>query len=243
MRIPPKKDIYAALVFMVIAVALCGAAVWAYHEYMTTAPYVDDSRYPVRGIDVSAHNGDVDFREVRNDGYEFAFIKASEGVDFKDKKFRDNYRAAGRSGLMRGAYHFFRFDKDGVDQAVNFIQAVGNRKLELGLVIDVEKEGNPEGVSTDDVKEQLQRMIEFLNMMGHRVTLYTNVQGYEEYFLNTFAGQPLWICSFSSTPVDVEWNFWQYDHHGKVAGIEGDVDLNAYAGSREDWEKFKGLRD
>lgn len=238
MRIPPAKDIFIAFVFLMIAVALVVTARWAYNEYMTSAPYVDDSRFPVRGIDVSAHNGDVNFRKVRKDGYEFVFIKASEGESFKDKNFRNNYLAAGRNGLKRGAYHFFRFDKDGVDQAVNFLQAVGHRKLELGLVIDVESEGNPEDVSPEEVKEQLQRMLEFLNMMGHRVTLYTNVQGYEKYFLNTFAGQPLWICSFSSTPVDVDWSFWQYDHHGKVAGIDGDVDLNAYSGSRDDWEKI-----
>ncbi len=238
MRIPPLKDIIIAILFLVIAVALVLTAIWAYREYMTSAPYVDTERYPVRGIDVSSHNGTVDFKKVKKDGYEFVFIKATEGGDFKDSRFRENYIGAGKAGILRGAYHFFRFDKDGVDQAVNFLQAIGHRKLELGLVIDVEEEGNPDNIPTEDVKEKLQRMLEFLNMMGHRVTLYTNVQGYEKYFLNTFAGHPLWICSFSRTPVDVDWSFWQYDHHGKVSGIKGDADLNAFSGSREDWDKI-----
>ncbi len=241
MRIPPVKDIIIAFIFLIITVVLVLTAIWAYREYMTSAPYVDTERYPVRGIDVSSHNGIVDFRRVRKDGYEFVFIKATEGGDFKDSNFRKNYIAAGHAGMRRGAYHFFRFDKDGVDQAVNFLQAVGNRKLELGLVIDVESEGNPDNIPPEEVKENLQRMLEFLNLMGHRVTLYTNVQGYEKYLLNTFAGLPLWICSFSRTPVDVDWSYWQYDHHGKVDGIEGDVDLNAFSGSREDWEKIKDV--
>lgn len=238
MRIPPLKDIITSLIFLLLAIGLVGSAIWAWREFMTSAPYVDMERYPVRGIDVSAHNGEIDFRKVKDSGLEFVFIKASEGKDFKDKQFQKNYRTAGRAGLKRGAYHFFRFDKDGVDQAVNFIQAVGKRKLELGLVIDIESEGNPEGYDGEKIREQLQSMIDFLNLLGYRVTLYTNVSGYEKYLLNTFAGQPLWICSFSSTPFDAEWTFWQYDHHGKVPGIEGDVDLNAFSGSKEEWDRI-----
>lgn len=140
--------------------------------------------------------------------------------------------------MKTGAYHFFRFDKDGVDQAMNFLETVGNRKLDLGLAIDIEKQGNPEGISRDIIVERLVTMAEYLYLKGHRVTFYTNKTGYEEYLMEAFPGYPLWICSFSEHPIDAEWTYWQYDHHGKVNGIRGDVDLNAFNGTREEFESI-----
>lgn len=235
MRIPPMKDILAAVGFLAVTALLVVAALWAWHHYITTPPYVDPVRYPVRGIDISAHNGEIDFNRVRRAGMKFAFIKASEGEDFKDKNFAKNYSKATRAGLRIGAYHFFRFDKDGVDQAINFLEAIGKRRLGLGIAIDVEQQGNPKGIPAEIVKERLLAMAEYLYLNGRQVTFYTNTRGYEQFLMDTFAGYPLWICSFSEYPIDAEWRFWQYNHRGRVDGIEGDVDLNAYFGSAADW--------
>ncbi len=237
-RRKPKADIEAAIDFVLVAALLAFASVWAYREFMTTPPYVDPDRYPVRGIDVSNHNGAIDFDKAAEAGIEFAFIKASEGATFRDKSFHTNYLKAKHARIKTGAYHFFRFDVDGVTQAVNFLGAVGYRKLDLGLAIDVEKHGNPEGIAADSIAKRLSEMVDYLNLMGHRVTFYTNRDGYYDYILQTMPGSPLWICSFAETPINAEWTFWQYDHHGKVAGINGDVDLNAFCGNRQEWENF-----
>lgn len=235
-RIPPKKDIWTAIGFLVLVVILFFSCIWVWEQYLTTPPYVDTERYPVRGIDVSAHNGNIDFSKVRADGYEFVFIKASEGSDFRDKNFQTNYTKARKAGIKTGAYHFFRFDKDGVDQAINFLKAVDNRQLELGLAVDVEQQGNPEGIDKELITERLSAMAEYLYLKGYRVTFYTNKTGYEEFLMESFPGYPLWICSFSEHPIDADWTYWQFDHHGKVNGIKGDVDLNAYNGTREEFE-------
>lgn len=236
-RIPPQKDIWTAIGFLVLMVILFFSCIWVWEQYLTTPPYVDPDRYPVRGIDVSSHNGVIDFRKVRAEGYEFVFIKASEGSDFKDKNFKTNYAKARKAGIKTGAYHFFRFDRDGVDQAINFLKAVGNRQLDLGLAVDVEQQGNPEGIDKELITERLTAMAEYLYLKGYRVTFYTNKTGYEEFLMESFPGYPLWICSFSEHPIDADWTYWQYDHHGKVSGIKGDVDLNAYNGTREEFEK------
>ena len=78
------------------------------------------SDYEIVGIDVSAHNGDIDFDRVKAEGIEFVFIKATEGSTFKDKRFVDNVRKARKAGLKVGAYHFFRFDTPGYMQGLNF---------------------------------------------------------------------------------------------------------------------------
>ena len=80
-------------------------------------------------------------------------------------------------------------------------------------------------------------MIEYLNLRGHRVTLYSNRAGYEKYLLPDFEGSPLWICQFTDNSTNTDWTYWQFDHHGRIPGIRGDVDLNVFSGSRDDWER------
>ena len=234
----PARDILAAIFFLAVICLLAFSAFWAYREYRTSPPYVDEEKYPVRGIDISRHNGQINFEKVKNDGMEFVFIKASEGTTHRDSLFSSNYEMARRAGLKTGAYHFFRFDSDGVEQALNFLGAVGHRFPDLGLVIDVEKAGNPKNVSPEDIRKRLSTMVEYLNLLGYRVMIYTNFEGYYDYIEEILPGYPLWICRFKENPINAEWTFWQYDHHGKVDGVKGDVDLNAFYGTREEWEDY-----
>ena len=234
----PKKDIQVSLIFLGVTLLLAFAAWWAWRQYMESPPYIDRERFPVMGIDVSAHNGMMNLDAAARDGVEFIWIKASEGTDFRDENFSINYDKATHAGLKVGAYHFFRFDRDGVDQAVNLLKTIGKRPLDLGVAIDVEDHGNPSGIPPEVVNDRLQRMVEVLNLRGYRVVFYSNRSGYEKYLMDNFRGFPLWICSFSdSNAAARDWSFWQYDHHGSVDGIRGDVDLNVFAGSREDWER------
>ena len=234
----PFKDLLTAGVFMLMCVALVFAAFFAYRHFISTPPYVDPVKYPVRGIDISAHNGEIDFSKVAESGIDFVFIKATEGGDFNDRNFKKNYEGARKAGLHTGVYHFFRFDREGVDQGMNFIRTVGTRRPPLGFVIDVEKAGNPDSIPPDVVKRRLFSMVDYLNLLGIRVMFYTNVEGYYDYIADTFPGAPLWICSFHKNPINAEWTFWQHNHHGNVEGISGDVDLNSFCGSRDEWLAF-----
>lgn len=234
----PVKDIFIALIFAGVIVFLVFSAIWAFRQYKNSPPYVDPEKYPVRGIDISRHNGLIDFEKVKNDGMEFVFIKASEGSSSQDSLYSRNFDEARKAGLKTGAYHFFRFDREGVDQAVNFVNAVGPQIPEMGLVIDVEKTGNPDSIPTEIIKERLVAMVDYLNLLGFRIMFYTNHDGYYDFLDDTFPGFPLWICRFKENPIYAEWSFWQFDHHGKVAGINGEVDLNAFCGSREEWQRF-----
>lgn len=234
----PAKDLLAAGGFAIVCLLLIFASVWAYRQFISTPPYVDPVKYPVRGIDISSHNGIIDFNKVAASGIEFAFIKATEGGDFKDKNFRTNFNRAKSAGLKTGVYHFFRFDRDGVEQAINLLRTVGSRKPELGIVIDVEKNGNPDSIPHDAINRRLTAMVDYLNLLGHRVMFYTNLDGYYEYLVDSFPGYPLWICRFQENPINAEWTFWQFSHKGAVEGIKGEVDLNVFCGNREEWQSF-----
>lgn len=233
-----RADLRVAIDFIAVAFLVVFAGVWAWNQFITSPPYIDPERFPVRGIDVSVHNGLIDYSKVAESGVEFVFIKASEGAEMKDRNYRINYDGARKAGLKVGAYHFFRFDKDGVTQAVNLLDALGSRVPELGIAVDVEEAGNAHNVPLSLIRERLRDMADFLNLKGHRVMFYSNKDGYYEFLIRDFPGYPLWICSFSSTPINTDWTFWQYNHHGNVNGIKGDVDCNVFNGSREDWKEF-----
>lgn len=194
--------------------------------------------FPVRGIDISAHNGDVDFEAVRSAGYRFVIIKATEGSSFKDSRFAANISRARRAGLKVGAYHFFRFDATGYMQWLNFLHSLRGQKLDLPVVIDIEQWTNPEYRTTPRVVATLKSLIYRLEREGHQVMLYTNKDGYEEFVSGRLDDYPLWICSFSPLPSGMHWDFWQYTHRGGVDGISGRVDLNVWNGTLEEWEKL-----
>lgn len=221
-----------------VALLLAGAIWWTTNEFLSTPPYVDPARYPVRGIDVSAHNGMMNLKAARADGIDFIFIKASEGSSFRDENFRLNYAKAREAGMKIGAYHFFRFDVAGVPQAMNLLGAIGDRPLDIGIAVDVEQHGNPDGIAPDVVADRLTAMLEYLNLKGHRVILYTNRDGYYDLLEKDFRGQPLWICSFSNPPIATDWLFWQFNHRGRVKGIAGDVDINTFNGDSSEWYDF-----
>nr|WP_217497729.1 GH25 family lysozyme [Lysobacter enzymogenes] len=73
----------------------------------------DRARYPLRGIDVSHHQGAIDWRAVARDAVAFAYLKASEGGDHRDRRYAANARDARAAGVAVGAYHFFTFCRDG----------------------------------------------------------------------------------------------------------------------------------
>lgn len=233
-----KNDIAIFLCFLLAGAVLAWTVYASWIYFKTTPPYVDRSLYPVMGIDVSSHNGILDYHALKADSVEFVWIKASEGVSFKDKNFYINYNEAGKVGMKRGAYHFFRFDKDGVEQALNLLDVIGDRNLEMGVAVDVESSGNPEGIEDALVKDRLATMVEYLNLRGLAPTLYCNKKDYYSYLEDSFPGHSLWICALSEDQIASEWTFWQYSHTGTFSGVKGAVDINVFGGSRDDWCSF-----
>ncbi len=201
---------------------------------------VDRSVYPVKGIDLSAHNGNVDFRQVATDTVTFVMLKATEGTDFCDANFSANYAAAMEAGLLVGAYHFFRFNSPGRVQARHFIESVKGRPLDFPLAIDVEKWGNPAAYDVDSVKHQLSAMLDELCDSGYQVMLYTNRHGYETFIRGSFPDVPLWLCSLSRPPSPRQWQLWQHSHRGKVRGIPTPVDLNTFNGDTASFLRTAG---
>src|SRR3712207_3808633 len=123
----------------ILLVPLAVAGWWFVWVRNWRPPLRPGERY---GIDVSAHQETIDWPAVAADNIGFAYIKATEGGDFVDRRFASNWREADRAGLDRGAYHFFTLCTDAVAQAANFLRIAPPQPGALAPAVDLELVGN-----------------------------------------------------------------------------------------------------
>ncbi len=241
-RTPTQPDYIKWLLLLGAAtLVVLGGAYLFWHYVLPHSVNVDRYRYPVAGIDVSKHNGEIDFEKVAADDYQFVFIKASEGKTYQDEAFARNYEGARDAGLKVGAYHFFRKNRTGEEQAANLLNVVKGKELDLPLVIDLEDDwGNGATTSRETALKRVLEMIEILDDKGYDVMIYTNLDGYGKYYMGMLGDHDLWLCSFTSPDMltDKPHRFQQFSHEGVVAGVKGDVDLNVWRGSKREWQHY-----
>ncbi|MEQ8273423.1 MAG: GH25 family lysozyme [Deltaproteobacteria bacterium] len=179
--------------------------------------------YPIRGLDVSHHQGRIDWSRVA--GVDFVYVKATEGGDHRDTRFAENFDGARRAGLPRGAYHFFTFCRSGRVQADNFA-AVVPTDAELPMAVDLEFGGNcTRRPSWVELRNELTTFVDTIEARyGEPPVLYVTEELLALYPVDTL-GLPIWIRSVYTEPKRT-WSLWQYHCRARVDGIEGPVDLN-----------------
>ena len=199
--------------------------------------------YSVRGVDVSGHQGAVDWDRLKADGVDFAYIKASEGETFNDPRFSRNWYASDQARILRGAYHFFTQCRSGKAQAQNFIRVVPVDPGALPPVVDAEHMGPC--LQTPAVKDVAGEIAIFLGALQAqykvRPIIYTTREFHEAYLAGKFPKERFWIRQLFRAPRfrEDQWVFWQYHHRGRRAGIDGPVDLNAFKGTRAELEALR----
>ena len=210
------------------------------------------SRFAVHGIDAARFQTSVNWGRARANGVNFAFVKATEGGDLLDPAFKDHWRAAHRAGMWRGAYHFYYFCTPPEVQARWFIRNVPRVAGALPPVLDMEwNPFSPTCATLRPPAAEVQRQMRvWLRIVeahyGHRPIIYTTPAFYEDADLASFGGYEFWLRSTAETLREVypgqSWRFWQYSSTGLIPGIAGEVDLNAFNGSRADWEAWVAQR-
>jgi lysozyme len=201
---------------------------------------------PVQGIDVSYWQGDINWRKVKKAGVRFAYIKATEGADRLDPKFRANWRAAKQAGLARGAYHFMYWCSKAQDQAAWFTAHVPQDAEALPPVLDVEWNGHsktcPQRIARASAIAKIKLMLAAMEAhTGKRPIIYTDPKFHREVLQGQFPDYDFWLRSTAATPEDKyparDWAFWQFTTTGRVPGIRGPVDRNSFNGTDEDWQR------
>lgn len=228
---------------LVLALAIAGAVYMVAHHAGrrgdTLAMPRDCPIGPVvSGIDVSYYQGDIAWGAVRRAGVRFAFIRISDGSDIVDTKFEANWNGARTAHVLRGAYQFFRPTQSPIDQANLVIRTLRQHgRGELAPVIDVEvADGAPLGTVARNAKIWIEHV---RDQLGVEPIVYTNPGMWRSGGAELLATQPLWIAHYTEQcpavpPPWLHWMFWQYTEIGRVAGIDGIVDLDVFAGSAAD---------
>ncbi len=195
--------------------------------------------YAVHGIDVSKHQGDIDWKRVsqmkkNGIGISFAFIKATEGITRQDEKFEVNWKHAEQNGILRGAYHFYYPSRDADKQADNFIANVKLLPGDLPPVADIEyTNGRSAKKIREGLKVFLLRLEKYYKV---KPVIYTNTNYYNTYLRGNFDEYPLWIAGYYDherfyNEFITPWYFWQHSEKGNVDGIRGKVDFNVFNGN------------
>ena len=190
----------------------------------------------VLGIDVSRHNGSIDWTKVKNSGVSFVIIRcgyrgSSSGAMIEDSKFRANIQGAAAAGLKVGIYFF--------SQAVNRVEAVEEASMVLSLIsgykisypvfIDVEAAGGrADGISSATRTEVVNAFCETIRDSGYTAGVYAN-KTWLGSKMNTgsFGSYNIWLAQYAAAPTyNGRYEMWQYSSTGKIDGISGNVDLN-----------------
>tara|TARA_R110002074_G_C12448121_1_gene658294 strand:- start:98 stop:940 length:843 start_codon:yes stop_codon:yes gene_type:complete len=209
----------------------------------------------IPGIDVSSHNGTIDFKKVADAGVKYAWIKITEGTTHQNPGFEKKFNDARKNGIHVGAYHFARPDTytgDPLDwerEATNFLLQLEKVGIECGdmiPMIDVEN-----GVKTDD-NYNCEWFLNWMDKVGcetkTRPIVYTARWAWQLYIMkadkdlqNKLVTHPVWLASYNSgveperkTGLWDKWDVWQWTGSGEVPGVRGDCDQNWVAGGQLD---------
>lgn len=230
-----------------IAAALALALVtgFLFHHGILSFQNPWPGRYPVRGVDVSHYQGEIDWPAIAGQGIDFAFVKATEGSSWRDPFFAANLDGAKAAGLRTGAYHFFSFDSAPETQAENFIAAVP--ETDLPPAVDLEFYGSYDRAPPDaeTVRENLAALLAVLTKhYGQRPIVYTTMRCYRLYLRGWDGEFDLWIRDVLRQPALAEgetWVFWQYSSKGRLEGFSGEepfIDLNVFNGGGEEFWRY-----
>ena len=179
------------------------------------------------GIDVSHHQGDIDWQTVSKEKILFVYIKATEGKTYTDPKFHQNIEGAQKAGLKVGAYHFFRMTSGAREQFNHFYSQVGKYKLDLIPMIDVEKD---DGKPKSQLQDSLDVFIKLVTQKyGKKPMIYGTQRSYNKYCAPKYNNLHLYIGRYGPNAPEIKgegsYTIWQYSENGKINGIPKAVDL------------------
>lgn len=193
------------------------------------------------GIDVSSHQGDIDWEAVADEGVEFAFIRAvyrgyGTGKLVVDEKCLENIEGAQAAGIDVGVYVFSQAisQAEVLEEAGTVIDLLDGYTLQLPIVFDVEKVGDSQARTNSlTVEERTNLTIAFLEAVknaGYEPMVYHNTEmGAMLVDLTQLTDYPKWFAGYNKEFYwPYEYDIWQYSENGSINGINGKVDFDIW---------------
>lgn len=252
-----KKFVKWFLISLLIALLFIGAIcyLWYFgyinlakkHYYRSFQVSIPTS-YDCLGVDVSRYQGLINWQTLstmkqENKSIDFVLIKSTEGKSHTDIFFKYNWKQAEKTGMIRGAYHYFLPEMDGQLQALHFLKTVNFKSGDLFPVVDIE-------VTHSASKTELNaELTKFANTVKSKlncpIIIYSYVNFYTNHIDPVFDNFPFWAAHYTTLgepQASRDWSFWQFTDKAKVSGIGTRVDLNVFKKSKEELKRYYTIK-
>jgi len=194
------------------------------------------------GVDVSEHNGRIDWRKAKKTGIGFVYVRASH-AETTDAMFKANWDSLEAVQIPKGAYHYYYPNNKSNEQASQFIKTLGNDSTQLTPMLDLEGD-HSNNIGKMDVALYQSEVLNWLNLVekkyGKKPIIYSSPSFASQYLQDSsFAAYPLWIANHdvSKPKVPKSWTdylIWQYSASDSLDGANGAVDHDILNGTIED---------
>lgn len=186
------------------------------------------------GLDISKWQGDVDFNALKEAGVEFVIIRVGtssgiNGENLVDSKFEQNINGANKAGIPVGIYFYSYANSEdrAISDALWVLEQIKDYKVDLPIAFDWENWSfyNEFNLSFFGLSSMADSFVKTLRDAGYEGMLYSSKNYLEDIW---FKGDyPVWLAHYTTkTNYEGDYEFWQLCNNGRVAGINGDVDIN-----------------
>lgn len=214
-----KKYMFFIFVTFVVAVSACAGPVISVDSLARKQRVV---------LDVSRHQGNIDFKRVAQSPVKWIYLKATEGSTHVDPKFLEYARDAKAVEMKVGAYHYFSERSSASDQAAHFLNMLRQVDIDLIPVVDVEVQ---KLYTPDQLCDSLQVFLDCVEKeFGCKPMIYSGEKFFTRNLLPFSKSYPVWLAKYSkdAPDVDVDVMLWQSTESGLINGIAGMVDVSVF---------------
>ena len=217
------------IIFMLLSVLL----IQVYIIIKPIYAFGPSSQNIYEGIDISEWQGNIDFTQVRNSGIDIVYMRASEGPNYEDSCFEQNYAGAKANGIKVGFYHYLTAmsNEDAIIEADFFASVIAGKSPDCRLAMDFESFN---GLEVDEINQiGLTFMAELKKQTGKEVVIYSDTYNASYVFGGEITNYPLWVAQYGEPEPQANGNWdtwvgWQYTDEGEIPGISGYVDRDQY---------------
>ena len=202
------------------------------------AYYLQHDLHMISGIDLSESNGRIDRDLISNEDVNFLFLRATEGLYTVDSQFSENITIANEKGIPVGAYHWLLPELHVGQQADLFFSTIKDFQCSLPPVVSIKLQA----MNNEDLSKNVQTFMRLLEQKLHvKPIIYTSEKSWQiiQDTANWGCDYPLWIDQPGKLwPKQVwpwaGWAFWQHSYQASMPGIQNEVGMNWFNGSKED---------
>lgn len=187
-----------------------------------------------KGIDVSEHNGVIDWKTV-SENVDFVIIRAGYGKGHEDEKFRDNAKGCEKYGIPYGAYWFSYATtiEEAEKEAEYCINLLNQFAPTYPICFDYEYDSyewavsHTKNISYDDIANMAKTFLRKVEQAGYYAMIYTNNDWLNRCFYKLTSTFDTWLADWGTNKPNRKYGIRQYSSVGRIAGIQGNVDLNS----------------